>query len=208
MRMKTIKFRKNSIKKVLIASSIILAGLTTSNYAQAYQDYETLKEDARILMSNSLNTDLAPKNSSFENPIVEALWIDKHMDKVKRYSPDKTSREDLLKAVHYEAVRAGLEPEIVLGLMKVESGFNKYAISSVGARGLMQIMPFWVKVIGSENHNLFDIRTNLRYGCLILRHYLEIERGDMFRALGRYNGSLGKAKYPDLVVMSANQFRK
>lgn len=206
--MKTIKFRKNSIKKVLIASSIILAGLTTSNYAQAYQDYETLKEDARILMSNSLNTDLAPKNSSFENPIVEALWIDKHMDKVKRYSPDKTSREDLLKAVHYEAVRAGLEPEIVLGLMKVESGFNKYAISSVGARGLMQIMPFWVKVIGSENHNLFDIRTNLRYGCLILRHYLEIERGDMFRALGRYNGSLGKAKYPDLVVMSANQFRK
>ncbi len=186
---------------------VTLVGFSNST-AYAYQDYETLKEDARILMSNSLNTDLAPKNSSFENPIAERMWISTHMDKVKRYHPELEPREDLLRAIHYEATRAGLDPELVLGLIKVESGFNKYAISSVGARGLMQIMPFWTKVIGNETHNLFDIRTNLRYGCLILRHYLEIENGNMFRALGRYNGSLGKAQYPTLVVSAANQFRK
>lgn len=185
----------------------LFIGLTTGQ-ALAYQNYETLKEDARILMSNSLNTDLAPKNSSFSNSIEEMMWIDKHIDKVKRYHSDREAREDLLKSIHYEATRAGLEPELVLGLIKVESGFNKYAISTVGARGLMQIMPFWTKVIGNETHNLFDIRTNLRYGCLILRHYLEIEKGDMFRALGRYNGSLGRAKYPNLVVGETNKFRK
>lgn len=198
------------IKKCLITTTLglVVTLVGFSNSAYAYQDYETLKEDARILMSNSLNTDLAPKNSSFDNPIVERMWISNHMDKVKRYHPELEPREDLLRAIHYEATRAGLEPELVLGLIKVESGFNKYAISSVGARGLMQIMPFWTKVIGNETHNLFDIRTNLRYGCLILRHYLEIEKGDMFRALGRYNGSLGKAQYPTLVVSAANQFRK
>lgn len=199
------------IKKCLMTTTlglvVTLVGFSNST-AYAYQDYETLKEDARILMSNSLNTDLAPKNSSFENPIAERMWISTHMDKVKRYHPELEPREDLLRAIHYEATRAGLDPELVLGLIKVESGFNKYAISSVGARGLMQIMPFWTKVIGNETHNLFDIRTNLRYGCLILRHYLEIENGNMFRALGRYNGSLGKAQYPTLVVSAANQFRK
>lgn len=199
------------IKKCLMTTTlglvVTLVGFSNST-AYAYQDYETLKEDARILMSNSLNTDLAPKNSSFENPIAERMWISTHMDKVKRYHPELEPREDLLRSIHYEATRAGLDPELVLGLIKVESGFNKYAISSVGARGLMQIMPFWTKVIGNETHNLFDIRTNLRYGCLILRHYLEIENGNMFRALGRYNGSLGKAQYPTLVVSAANQFRK
>jgi len=88
----------------------------------------------------------------------------------------------------------------VLGLIQVESNFRKYAVSSAGARGYMQVMPFWVKLIGNAGHNLFHLRTNLRFGCTILRHYLDIERGDYFRALGRYNGSLGRAEYPNMVV--------
>lgn len=114
----------------------------------------------------------------------------------------------MLKAVHYEATRAGLDPILVLGLMQVESGFKKYAYSSVGARGYMQVMPFWVDLIGKKDHNLFHLRTNLRYGCTILRHYLDIEKGNMSRALGRYNGSLGKSEYPNAVFFAATQFRK
>jgi soluble lytic murein transglycosylase-like protein len=101
--------------------------------------------------------------------------------------------------VHYEATRAGLDPQLVLGLIEVESSFNKYAVSNSGARGYMQVMPFWVKEIGTKGQNLFHLRVNLRYGCAILRHYLDMENGNLFRALGRYNGTLGKSGYPNLV---------
>jgi soluble lytic murein transglycosylase-like protein len=120
--------------------------------------------------------------------------------KLARRMPDRVSREEFLVTVHYEAKRAGLDPQMVLGLIQVESNFRKYAVSSAGARGYMQVMPFWVKLIGGSDHNLFHLRTNLRYGCVILKHYLDIENGDLFRALGRYNGSLGRAEYPNLVV--------
>jgi soluble lytic murein transglycosylase-like protein len=102
--------------------------------------------------------------------------------------------------LHYEATRAGLDAQLVLGLIQVESAFRKYAVSSAGARGFMQVMPFWIDAIGQKDHNLFHLRTNLRYGCVILRHYVDIEQGNLFRALGRYNGSLGKPDYPNLVV--------
>ncbi|MBX9637052.1 MAG: lytic transglycosylase domain-containing protein, partial [Nitrosomonas sp.] len=85
-------------------------------------------------------------------------------------------------------------------IIQVESGFKKYAVSHAGARGYMQVMPFWTGVIGHQDHNLFHLRVNLRYGCTILRHYLNKEKGDYFRALGRYNGSLGEAAYPQLVL--------
>lgn len=113
--------------------------------------------------------------------------------------PDKTYRMNFLSTVHYEAMRAGLDPQLVLGLIEVESGFKKYAVSSAGARGYMQVMPFWVNEIGSRDQDLFHLRINLRYGCTILRHYLDIENGDLYRALGRYNGSLGRAEYPNMV---------
>ena len=113
--------------------------------------------------------------------------------------PDREGRIEFLRAIHYEATRAGLDPQLVMGLIQVESGFKKYAVSSAGARGLMQVMPFWVKLIGRPDDNLFHLRTNLRYGCTILRHYLDIEQGDLYRALGRYNGSLGKPEYPNMV---------
>lgn len=102
--------------------------------------------------------------------------------------------------MHYEALRARLDPQLVLGIIEVESGFRKYAVSAAGARGYMQVMPFWLKLIGQPKHNLFHMRTNLAYGCAILRHYLDVEKGDYFRALGRYNGSLGRPEYPNLVL--------
>lgn len=114
--------------------------------------------------------------------------------------PDEAERLEFLQTVYYEATRAGLDPELMLGLIQVESGFRKYAVSPAGARGYTQVMPFWVKVIGTPEHNLFHLRTNLRYGALILRHYIDLEKGDLFRALGRYNGSLGRPEYPTLVV--------
>jgi soluble lytic murein transglycosylase-like protein len=107
--------------------------------------------------------------------------------------------------VHYEATRAGLDPQLVLGVIQHESAFRKYAVSIVGARGYMQVMPFWTKLIGSPEQNLFHLRTNLRYGCVILRHYLDIENGDVYRALGRYNGSLGQAEYPTAVMTALNR---
>jgi len=116
--------------------------------------------------------------------------------------PHLRTRLDLLRTVHYEASRAGLDPQLVLAVVHVESNFRKFAISSAGARGYMQVMPFWVGLIGKKRDNLFNLRTNLRYGCVILRHYLDLERGNVSRALGRYNGSLGKPEYPNLVLQT------
>jgi soluble lytic murein transglycosylase-like protein len=127
-------------------------------------------------------------------------WLSAMSVRLEKRMPDQAFRLDFLRTVHYEATRAGLDPQLVLGLIQVESGFKKYAVSTAGARGFMQVMPFWVKSIGAKDHNLFHLRVNLRYGCTILRHYLDIERGDLFRALGRYNGSLGRAEYPEMVV--------
>lgn len=126
-------------------------------------------------------------------------WLSEMSGRLERRIADRESRLEFLRAVHYEATRAGLDPQLVLGLIEIESGFKKYAVSSSGARGFMQVMPFWVKVIGRSDDNLFHLRTNLRYGCTILRHYLDIEQGNLFRALGRYNGSLGQSGYPNLV---------
>jgi soluble lytic murein transglycosylase-like protein len=113
--------------------------------------------------------------------------------------PDDSERIELLKNIHYEATKAGLHPELVLAVINVESNFNRWAISNAGAQGLMQIMPFWLKEIPQAGDNLFDIRTNLRFGCTILKHYLQKEKGDFNRALARYNGSIGKVWYPNRV---------
>ena len=119
--------------------------------------------------------------------------------RLEKRLPDKKYRLDFLSTVHYEATRAGLDPQLVLGLIEVESGFKKYAVSQAGARGYMQVMPFWVKEIGTDGQDLFHLRTNLRYGCTILRYYINMENGNLYRALGRYNGSLGRPEYPNMV---------
>jgi soluble lytic murein transglycosylase-like protein len=162
------------------------------------QLYEPLADSVRQRLSRMVS-DRAPASLHFRSAHDGQRWIDEMDQRLARRLPDRQQRLELLRAVHYEALRARLDPQLVLGLIEVESGFRKYAVSRAGARGYMQVMPFWVKQIGQPNHNLFHLRTNLAYGCAILRHYLDMERGDYFRALGRYNGSLGKPDYPNLV---------
>ena len=128
-------------------------------------------------------------------------------EKLARRIPDDGARNEFLATVHYEATRAGLDPQLVLGVIHHESNFRKYAISVASGRGYMQVMPFWVKLIGTPDQNLFQLRTNLRYGCTILRHYLDIENGDVYRALGRYNGSLGRPEYPTAVMAATARYR-
>jgi soluble lytic murein transglycosylase-like protein len=128
-------------------------------------------------------------------------------ERLKKKKPDWEVRKEFLQTVWYESKRAGLDVSLVLGLIQVESGFKKYAISSVGARGYMQVMPFWTRALGDgDASKLFHMQTNLRFGCVILRHYLEREKGDLFLALGRYNGSRGKAPYPEAVFASQKQW--
>lgn len=160
--------------------------------------YSPLSASVRAVLQRSVADQAAPK-LAFATQYEADAWLGKMSRRLAKRVPNAGVRMDLLKTVHYEATRAGLDPELVLGIIEVESGFKKYAVSRVGARGYMQVMPFWVKEIGTSEQNLFHLRVNLRYGCTILRHYLDIEKGDLFRALGRYNGSLGKPQYPNLV---------
>lgn len=166
-------------------------------YAGA-QAYEPLSASVRAALNKSVS-DQATPFLAFSDQREAKRWLTAMSARLAKRIPDRLQREELLVTVHYEAKRAGLDPQLVLGLIQVESNFRKYAVSRAGARGYMQVMPFWIKVIGGREDNLFHLRTNLRYGCVILRHYLDIERGNLFRALGRYNGSLGKAEYPNLV---------
>jgi len=134
-------------------------------------------------------------------------WITQMSPRLASHFPDDDARTDFLATVHYEATRAGLDPQLVLGVIHHESDFRKYAISSADARGFMQVMPFWVRLIGKADQNLFQLRTNLRYGCTILRYYLDAEKGDVFRALGRYNGSLGQPDYPMAVMAAMKRYQ-
>jgi soluble lytic murein transglycosylase-like protein len=163
------------------------------------QQYEPLSASVRAAMSRAVSDKGVPQ-LRFKEPEDGYRWLLEMSDRLAQRIPDAKYRIELLKTVHYEATRAGLDPQLVLGIIHVESGFKKYAVSTAGARGLMQVMPFWVNLIGEGEHNLFHLRTNIRYGCVILRHYLDIEKGDLYRALGRYNGSLGKPDYPNLVL--------
>ena len=162
------------------------------------QLYEPLSASARHALQRAV-ADQAVDRSSFESDESAHQWLLAMAQRLRGRLPDPIARTEFLRTVHYEATRAGLDPQLVLAVIQVESNFRKYAVSTAGARGYMQVMPFWVDVIGTKDHNLFHLRTNLRYGCLILRHYLDIERGNLTRALGRYNGSLGKLWYPNLV---------
>lgn len=141
----------------------------------------------------------AADTESFPDRFEAEVWLMDMSRRLERKLPDAKFRIDLLKQVHFEAHRAGLSPELVLAVIEVESNFNPFAISSAGARGLMQVMPFWLKEIGKPGDSLFRVHTNLRYGCTILKYYLDKERGNLFHALARYNGSRGKPQYPTLV---------
>ena len=152
----------------------------------------------------------APPRPSFDSPaqrLAFLRWLGSSSERLRSRHPDARSRTEFLETLWYESKRAGLEPALVLGLIQVESGFRKYAVSSAGARGYMQVMPFWTRLIGNgDPATLFHLQTNLRFGCVILRHYLDIERGDLFMALGRYNGSRGRAEYPNAVLALRRQW--
>ena len=147
-----------------------------------------------------LLTEAIGDSSSFSDRFEAEVWLMDMGHRLQRYLAKREERILLLRSVHAEAKRARLEPELVLALIEVESRFDRFAVSKAGAQGLMQVMPFWLAEIGRPNDNLFHIDTNLRLGCTILKYYMEMENDDLNRALGRYNGSLGKRKYPNKVL--------
>ena len=160
------------------------------------QQYEALSASVRASLAKAVSD---RQFARLEDPESRA-WVRAMLGRMHERVRDERLARELLEMVRYEALRAGLEPRLVLAVIDVESGFRKYAVSSAGARGYMQVMPFWVREIGMPGQNLFHARTNLRYGCVILRHYLQVENGNLANALGRYNGSLGRPEYPQRVL--------
>ena len=160
------------------------------------QQYEALSASVRASLAKAVSD---RQFARLEDPESRA-WVRAMLGRMHERVRDERLARELLEMVRYEALRAGLEPRLVLAVIDVESGFRKYAVSTAGARGYMQVMPFWVREIGMPGQNLFHARTNLRYGCVILRHYLQVENGNLANALGRYNGSLGRPEYPRRVL--------
>ena len=184
-------------RQFLRTSSLLLL---PSALAQAgAQREETLADDVASIMRQSVEH-ASPPYLVFDRATDAQRWLNEMSARLTRFIDNELYRRRLLTMIQYEATRADLNPQMVLGLIEVESAFRQYAVSNVGAKGLMQVMPFWQRYIGNESHNLFDIRTNLRYGCTILRHYSNLENGNLHRALARYNGSLGSNCYPNAVI--------
>jgi soluble lytic murein transglycosylase-like protein len=187
----------------------LLASLLTPSSWAGRQAEEPLADSVRSVLSGAIANKSPPKPhfSNEEDRTRYNRWLEHTSERLKRRKADTQERTEFLETVWYEAKRAGLEPSLLMGLIQVESGFKKYAVSSVGARGYTQVMPFWARLIGDgEPSRLFHMQTNLRFGCVILRHYVDRERGDLFMALGRYNGSRGKAEYPNLVFNARRQW--
>ena len=155
--------------------------------------------ELRKLLQEAIASD-----SGFEDRFAAQVWLLDMSNRLKRFVKNPATRITMLKQIHYESTRINVAPELVLALIEVESAFDEFAISVAGARGLMQVMPFWLDEIGLSDKNLFKIRTNLRMGCTILRYYLDMESGNLTRALARYNGSLGRNTYPNKVINALN----
>jgi soluble lytic murein transglycosylase-like protein len=180
-----------SLASTLLCTTFLVAG---EAHAGA-QMYEPLAATVRAGLASAVGDPPAPRHG-FSNSADAVNWLSEMSNRLQRRIPDFRVRLDLLRTVHYEATRAGLDPQLLLAIIHVESNFRKYAVSGAGARGYMQVMPFWAGLIGRHGDNLFSLRTNIRYGCVILKHYLDIEKGNLERALARYNGSPGKPDYP------------
>jgi soluble lytic murein transglycosylase-like protein len=181
----------------------LLLAVSASHRADAgNQREEALADSVRVALARAIS-DSRPPQLSFVNDTDKAewqSWFEAMSRRLHSRMPDALLRSEFLQTVWYESRRAGLDPAMVMGLIQVESGFRKYAISKAGARGYMQVMPFWTRVIGDgQPSRLFHMQTNLRYGCAILRMYIDMERGNLYMALGRYNGSRGKPDYPHAV---------
>jgi len=189
---------------VVIAVMTVLGSAAIAPAAHAgNQKEEALADSVRLALSRAITESRPPKVKidDIDQRIKYLNWLGEMSGRLKRRQPDLQVRVEFLETLWYEATRAGLDPAMVLGLVQVESAFRKYAVSDAGARGYMQVMPFWTRVIGDgDAAKLFHMQTNLRYGCSILRMYIDMERGDLFMALGRYNGSRGRPEYPNAVL--------
>ena len=192
-------------RRLCLKSSVVLCSpllFQERSWAGA-QVEEPLIDSVRSALSSAIHN-TAPPIPEFANTearLYYLRWLGASSERLKKKKPEWDTRRDFLQTVWYESKRAGLDVALVLGLVQVESNFRKFAVSSVGARGYMQVMPFWTRVLGDgDAGKLFHMQTNLRFGCVILRHYLDREKGDLFMTLGRYNGSRGKPAYPDAVL--------
>ncbi|HEV6966586.1 MULTISPECIES: lytic transglycosylase domain-containing protein [Roseateles] len=194
------------MRRRLALSGLLAAPLVARAGAQVE---EPLADAVRSALSASI-AQSAPPRPRFDDPALREAylrWLGTMSERLKNRKTETQIRVEFLETVWYEAKRAGLEPSLVLGLIQVESGFRKYAISTAGARGYMQVMPFWTRAIGDgDASRLFHMQSNLRFGCVILRHYLDVEKGDLFLALGRYNGSRGRPEYPNAVFAARRQW--
>ena len=194
-----------------VAGLLLALSVTMAPAAQAgSQKEEALADAVRVALANSIK-DATPPRITFRSD-AERLryegWLAQMSARLTRKLPDEQTRHEFLATVWYESRRAGLEPGMVLGLIQVESAYRKYAVSLVGARGYMQVMPFWTNVIGDRDRSaLFNMQTNLRYGCAILRMYIDMEGGNLYLALGRYNGSRGRPQYPNAVLTAWNNWK-
>lgn len=177
---------------VIIASAFILA--------PASPLHSSTDPELRLLLKQAIDSD-----PGFGDRFDAEVWLLDMSSRLEKFVADPATRIEMLKLIHYEARRVSLEPELVLALIEVESHFDEFAISVSGARGLMQVMPFWLDEIGISDNNLFKIRTNLRMGCTILRYYMDLESNNLGRALARYNGSLGQNLYPNKVITALNK---
>ncbi len=201
---------RHSRRGLLVGSAAWLATAAAPRFAWAgAQLEEPLADAVRSGLSASVGNKAPPKPrfDNVEARLAYLSWLGAMSAKLEKRKSEALTRIEFLETLWYESRRAGLEPSMVLGLVQVESGFRKYAISSAGARGYTQVMPFWAKSIGDgQASRLFHMQTNLRFGCVILRHYLDRERGDMYLALGRYNGSRGRPEYPNAVFGARKQW--
>ncbi len=187
--------RTGKVRTLIAGGALALLGLLITGTGWASDARSGPDPRLRALL-----IDAVAEADSFADRFDAEVWLTDMSNRLTRQVPDPKERLDILKRVHYEASRVDLAPELVLAVIDVESNFDRFAISRVGAQGLMQIMPFWLKEIGRPDDNLFHLNTNLRMGCTILRYYLDVERQDLVRGLGRYNGSLGRRSYADKVI--------
>jgi soluble lytic murein transglycosylase-like protein len=185
---------------MLKSTGLALIGIAFPGLALAgAQIYEPLALEVRAGLQASIADKPAPRHA-FTDSESAVDWLAEMSHRLEARMPNFQSRVEFLRTVHFEANRARLDPQLVLAVIQIESNFRKYAVSRSGARGYMQVMPFWVGLVGRQGDNLFSLRYNLRYGCVILKYYLDREKGNLFRALSRYNGSLGKPEYPNMVI--------
>lgn len=191
--------QKKIFQYVLIFCLLLVARFAISNETSSNEKFSTNNE-LRLLLQQAVKD-----SDSFEDRFDAEVWLVDMSNRLKEKIKQPEKRLKLLRQIHHEARRANLHPELVLAVIDVESNFDRFAISKAGAQGLMQVMPFWLKEIGKPRDSLFNVRTNLRMGCTILKYYLKKEKGDLTRALARYNGSLGRYKYPNKVFNFLNK---